>query len=250
MLIIAVRVFMLLNVQPAFVLHRRPYRETSMLVELFTRDHGRITVVARGIRQRLSVNASLLQPFTAILVSAYGKNELLNLTRVETASSTNLLLRVAANLPCGFYLNELLVYFLPKYEQHLELFAIYQATLIKLQQQDRLKCEQALRIFEKELLTAIGYGLSCKTAGQANVDSKQYYAFNLDVGFVPCQNIAMPVRRSNIFTGETINAILNNNLTGRQVLQEAKRLLGFILSLLLAGRKIHSRQLFLGDSNV
>src|SRR3990167_1032441 len=96
--------------QPAYVLHRRAYRETSFLVELFTQEYGRLTVVARGVRKANSSTTGLLQPFSPLLVSYGGKGELLTLFSVEARKTMLRLQRDA--LFAGLYLNELLMYLL------------------------------------------------------------------------------------------------------------------------------------------
>jgi len=106
---------MTIVLQPAFVLHRRPYRETSFIVELFTPDYGRIAAVARGIRKTRSRTAAWLQPFVPLFVSCYGKGELLTLNQVEANGFLHVL--TGKNLRCGFYLNELLMRLLPKHDQ-------------------------------------------------------------------------------------------------------------------------------------
>src|SRR3990167_1545961 len=143
-----------ISFQPAFVLHRRSYRETSFLVELFTPDHGRLTVTARGVRQAKSPSQGLLQPFTPLIVSWSGKGELMTLAQVDAHGEVRRLRGDA--LFAGFYLNELLMALLQKWDAHQRLFKVYDEALCALQE---LPLNQrALREFEKILLEELGYG--------------------------------------------------------------------------------------------
>src|SRR5476649_1411082 len=102
--------------QPAFILHHRPYRETSVLLELFTLEYGRITALARGVRQTRSRLKPLLQLFVPLLISWQGKGELVTLTAAESNGYPNRLL--GTGLLNGLYLNELLVRILQKHDSY------------------------------------------------------------------------------------------------------------------------------------
>jgi DNA repair protein RecO (recombination protein O) len=239
---------MSITLQPAFVLHRRAYRETSLIVEFYTRDYGRIAACARGIRKAGSRNAALLQPFMPLVVSFYGKGELLTLSQVEASGFLRIL--SGKNLRCGFYLNELLMRLLPKHDPHVELFAIYRQTLEDLQRAasspraDWL-CEKALRLFEKRLLMEIGYGLPSGKEGERQLfHEEDYYRFDTEQGFSRCaQSELKTPRRPGVCSGKTLNALLTENFEDSQSLQEVKRLMRFILASLL-GRPLESRRLF------
>src|ERR1700689_1818091 len=139
----------------AYVLHQRPFRDTSLIVEVFAREHGRMTVfarAARGPRTRFAV----LQPFRALLLSWSGRGEAPQLTGAENADGPPAL--PAARLMSAFYLNELLLKLLTRHDPYPELFDQYEATLAQLRQQPG--AEAALRQFEARLLEFIGYGLN------------------------------------------------------------------------------------------
>jgi len=220
--------------QPAFVLHSRPYRETSLLVELFTEDCGRVAVVARGIRKARSKTAALLQPFMPLLVSWFGKGELVTLSQVEAKGFIGLLR--GKNLHCGLYLNELLLRLLPKHDAHAPLFAIYQQTLVQLQES---ASEKHLRLFEKKLLEEIGYGLPLKNAQEFTETAS--YRFDHELGFLACEEgKSLP----GVFSGRILNALLHEHFEDSQVLAEIKRLMRFVFSALLGNRPLQSRRLF------
>ena len=141
--------------QPAFVLHRRAYRESSLLVELLTRDAGRIGVVARGARRRRG--STPLEPFAELLVRWGGRGELGQLHAAERAGRSPGL--AGAALYSGFYLNELLVRLLRRHDPHPEIYTGYAATLDALATTSADGVEALLRLFECRLLDACGYGM-------------------------------------------------------------------------------------------
>lgn len=231
--------------QSAFVLHRRLYRETSLIVELFTKDYGRIAAVARGIRKARSRTAALLQPFVPLLISWVGKGELVTLTQMEHDVAFDVSLLSNKNLRCGFYLNELLMRLLPKNDAHPQLFAIYRQTLAALQQSEDSHRARALRLFEKKLLVEIGYGLSLNE--EIPFSDELCYQFDLERGFLPYPSDevkAATINPPGIFRGKILNAVLNESFDDHSILQEIKRLMRFIFSLLLGGRPLQSRKLF------
>lgn len=230
------------HLQQAFVLHRRAYRETSFLVDLFTPDFGRLTVIAKGVRKKASCSPALLQPFVSLLVSWYGKGELMTLTHVEAIKPPVLL--QSECLFAGFYLNELLTYLLQKWDAHPVLFTWYAKTVIALQSG---KLEQKiLRVFEKNLLQELGYGLLTKEhslQGERFLPDK-YYRFTMEQGFVlsgPSLNVES---QSNIFSGKSLLAIAAEDWQVAESLKDAKRLSRMVLMSLLGNRTLHSRQLF------
>lgn len=149
--------------QPGFVLHQRAYRDTSLIVDLFTVSHGRVTVVARGVRKPKSRLAPLLQPFQPLLLSWVARGELGTLTAAESDGVPCMLKRRL--LISGFYLNELIVRLLHRYDPHAELYRAYLEALQQLasmqqtMSQTSIDEQVALRKFEKRLLDELGYGL-------------------------------------------------------------------------------------------
>ncbi len=139
---------------PAFVLHRRPYRDTSLLLELFTATHGRVGAVARGARGPRSRLRGVLQPFQPLRCSWRGRGELHTLTQAEAAGMP--LLLTPPHTLYGLYLNELLIRLWPRDDPAPALFARYGHTLAALAGPDP---ETALRVFERDLLAELGYAL-------------------------------------------------------------------------------------------
>src|SRR6202165_665025 len=164
--------------QPAFVLHTYAYRETSLIVEAFTADHGRIAMVARGAKRPRSELRGLLQGFQPLLLSWYGQQELKTLIRGEWQGGLPLV--GGSALLCGFYLNELLLKVLPREDAHPQLFRDYQSTLSKLA--GRAEQAPALRQFEVQLLAQLGYALPLTHEVDSGLPvdpgARYYYAFD------------------------------------------------------------------------
>jgi len=222
--------------QPAYILHHRPYRETSVLLELFTRDHGRLSAVARGVRQPRSRLRALLQPFLPLLVSwQQGQSELVTLTAAESPMATKWL--QGECLLSGFYLNELLIRTVAKHDPHPELYTIYQNTLLELQERSALK--KSLRLFEKKLLEQIGYGLTAEA-----FEDHAYYQFHPETGFKRYQGDQDPAAIPTLFSGKNLAAFFAEKDWDEKDLQMAKRLMRLVLAPLL-GPPLKSRQLFI-----
>jgi DNA repair protein RecO (recombination protein O) len=229
------------ELQPAYVLHRRPYRETSCLLEIFTPEHGRLSVIAKGVRKERSVTQGLLQAFQPLLISWSGKNELMTLLQVETRGAA--LTLSGECLFAGFYLNELLMCLLQKWDAQPVMYALYEKALRDLQS-DTLQ-QQTLRSFEKGLLEELGYGLLPKSAEalERAFSPEKYYRFTHDQGLVLCETTE--ISASAIFSGKTLHAIAKEEWHIEGALRDAKRLTRFVLAPLLGARQIHSRKLFL-----
>ncbi|RDV28226.1 DNA repair protein RecO [Alteromonas aestuariivivens] len=176
----------------AFVLHRRAYRETSYLVDVFTAQQGKVTVVAKGVRNSKSERKSLLQPFQPVNVQLTGKSELKNLTHID-ADGPQIPLR-GTELFCGMYLNELLNRVLPVGLACESLFAFYRQTLDELRDSDDI--EVILRRFEFELLQEMGVMAELSFEGESGlpVEPQRYYHFSAEFGVLPSTESRRPDR--------------------------------------------------------
>ncbi len=171
------------NLAPCYVIHARAYRETSLLVDLFSLDYGCLSVVARGARGKSAPLRSLLQPFQALLASWSGRSELKSLRAVESHERPWVLSqRVLAG---AFYLNELLARLLHHHEAYPALFACYADTLHALAAKPASMLPQ-LRLFEKRILIAIGYGLTLHRIAHSGqpVQLNQRYGFDPEIGIL------------------------------------------------------------------
>jgi DNA repair protein RecO (recombination protein O) len=232
--------------QPAYVLHRRSYRETSFLVELFTPEHGRLTVVAIGVLKPRSAAQGLLQPFVPLLVSFTGKGELMSLIELE---ANGVMQHLQGDcLFAGFYLNELLMKLLQKWDAHPRLYTVYEKTLAELQSTGLQ--EKTLRLFEKSLLEELGYGLlpTSVISLHNTFSPEKYYRFIPEQGFVLCDeavNVAHHAKTGNIFSGKNLIALARENWEHEDCLFDAKRLMRFVLAPLLGDKPLYSRRLFM-----
>ena len=119
-----------INNEPGFILHTYPFKETSVVAEVFTRSHGRVALIARGARRPTSALRGLMQPFTPLLLSWFGKSELKTLHAAEWQGG--LIAPQGRALMCGFYLNELLLRLLARGDAHELLYDRYVDTLDQL----------------------------------------------------------------------------------------------------------------------
>lgn len=192
-----------IDLAPAWVLHTRAYRDTSLLVDLFTLDFGRLRCVARGVRGARSKKKNLLQPFQPLLVSLTGRGELLTLTHAEFATGNIHL--TGRSLFNALYLNELLVRLLHPFESHSLLYRAYQEALLSLYGGEE---EVALRWFEWQLLEELGYAINAGLEAHSGVDiaADEYYQFNPIAGFlrVPRPSAQQSV---TVFHGEELLAL-------------------------------------------
>lgn len=143
------------QMEPAYVLHSRSFRETSLIIETLTRDHGRVALVARGAKSARSRWRNILQPFRPLLLSWTAKKELGTLTTADQVASPPPL--QGLSLYCGMYLNELLFRLLHRGDPHAEVFERYRHTLTGLSSDS--PPQPLLRLFEKHLLEATGYAM-------------------------------------------------------------------------------------------
>nr|VFK19279.1 MAG: DNA replication and repair protein RecO [Candidatus Kentron sp. LPFa] len=226
------------ELERAFVLNRRPYRETSLLVEAFTVDSGRVGLVAKGAKRGKAPLAAILQPFRPLLLSWRGSGDLFTLIRAEAEegvySPTSL-------VKSGFYVNELLLRLLHRHDPHPDLFEDYREALqrISVPAQE----ESALRIFEKRLLTAIGYGLSWEREAETGrpVEEGRIYRYQQGRGFV--EYGGAPNAGATVH-GDTLIAMARETLHAPERLREAKYLMRTILRGYLGGKPLASRMLY------
>jgi len=219
---------------PAYVLHTYPYRETSLIVEVLSRDHGRLALVARGARRAQSSLKSRLLAFQPLTLSWFGKGALRTLHGVEWQGG-NLRLDGLA-LMCGFYLNELLLKLLPTDDPHEGLFQRYQATLSALA--DAEDVQPVLRRFELDLLTELGYAQNLtQLPDGAEVTAQERYGYALGQGVVSL------VGNAPGYAGRTLLDMAAGNFSDPRTLAEGKQLMRMLINHYLADQSLLTRQL-------
>jgi len=228
--------------QPAYILHHRPFRDTSQIIDVLTRDYGRLSLMSRGSRGAKSRLKSVLQPFNSLLLSWSGKGELPTLTSAEPVISDVIFLTGKA-LPSAFYINELLVKLLHKHDVHERVFYLYES-IIKLLA-DKNEIEPVLRLFEKQLLEELGFGLNLGVQAETGepVIKDDMYAYYLEHGPVSSECVHDEQYLTKI-AGSSLLALDQNKLDSEQSLRDAKRLMRSILNYYLQGKPIKSRELF------
>jgi DNA repair protein RecO (recombination protein O) len=223
--------------QPAFLLHHRDYSDSSRIVELFTREHGRISLFAKGAKRPKSPFRPLLQPFMPLLVSWSGSIDGGQLTGAELAGEAVSV--PAQRLMSGFYLNELLLRLTPRGEPVQDVFDVYALTLETLRSNGPEQA--ALRSFEKELLGQLGYGLDLARDAESGepLSADRYYHFIPGVGLRVAEQ---PGGATDPFRGSELIDLGLGRLETAETLRAAKRLLRSALEHCLEGRGLHSRE--------
>jgi DNA repair protein RecO (recombination protein O) len=221
-----------IQLAPGHVLRTSPYRDTSLLVEAWTYEHGRIGLVARGTRGAKSKTRALLQPFQPLLISWNEQGDLGALTGVEADGFAITLSGEA--IFSGWYLNELLIRLLQRHDPHPALYAEYVTALARLP----TSLEPALRIFEKHLLTELGYGLQLPD----EIEADAAYHYDVEHGPLPADSDA-----PGTFSGASLIALRDENFAAddasRRALNDARRLLRLNLKPLLGDRELEASRL-------
>lgn len=217
-----------------YLLHHHPWRDSSRILEVFSREHGRLTLFARSVRGPTAKLAPVLQPFQLLLLSWSGRGEAPQLTAAERAHHCPALPRECL-LAC-FYLNELLIRLTTRHDPLPQLFDHYHATLESLRAGAAL--EPALRVFEKRLLGILGYGLNLATEAHSGAALKAdaWYLFRPALGFVPAAGDS-----AGALAGGSLVSLANETLNGARELEDARHVLRAALGECLEGRPLSSR---------
>jgi DNA repair protein RecO (recombination protein O) len=217
------------------VLHRSPFRETSLFIDLFTCSHGMLRLLAKGAHRGKATRASVLQPFLLLKVSWTGKTELPIFTGGEIVSGDHL---AGGAMLCGLYVNELLIRLLPPMDPHPLLFNHYQQVVAQLGCEDNP--EPILRRFELDLLNELGYApvLNVDAESGNSVIPDGYYDYIPEHGPVECSY------HGKAFRGKTLLALNQRQLIQEDEQKEAKRLMRSLINQVLGNRPLKSRELF------
>ncbi len=229
--------------QPAYILHKQAFQNTSLLVDFFCVDYGRVRVVARGARRAKSKYRPLLQIFQPLLISLVGRGEVKTLAALES-SVANFELQ-GERLFSGLYLNELITRILISNVEYSQLYKSYQSALLALTGTDGLNI--VLRRFELCLLKELGYAIDleqdCVTGQPINTDKK--YLFIPNHGFECVASIQDSERTSvNVFLGKHIRELSELSFCDQESTNAAKFILRIALQAHLGDKPIHSRRLF------
>lgn len=225
--------------QAAFVLHTHPFRETSLIVEAFSRNHGRIALVARGARRPRSAIRGLLMAFQPLELGWFGQGEVRTLAKVEWIGGQPLL--QAQALLLGYYMNELLLKLLPREDAHPALFDAYAEAMRELALGE--PSEVPLRRFEKTLLKELGYGptLDREAENGKPVDPQKRYAYVIERGPVERRE---PAADAPVFSGAALLAMAQDDFSDAETLSQCKQLMRMLIHHYLGGQPLSSRRVF------
>ncbi len=239
---------MRIELQPAFVLHSKAYRDTSLIVEFLTPDYGRLAVVAKGVRGRKGKSAKQqLTPFQPLVVSCLGNGELKTLTGAEPAGVPVFL--SGKKLYSALYLNELLMRLLMPMDAHPEIHQAYSHALDDLVGRLEENLEPTLRSFEFQLLDALGYApnFEIDAISGEEIVPESCYCFIPETGFALSPPDTLP--QQTIFRGADLLAMACLDFSGLDVRRAAKRFTRQALHPLLGNKPLKSRELFLAPKS-
>ena len=217
-----------------FLLHHRPHGETSLIVDVFTKKNGKMSIIAKGAKKPKSKFFGYLTPFTKLKITYTGRSELKTLTNIDRdfSESTNSLSKTSYSL---LYINELLIRLLPKDAVHEDLFQLYESFLVKIHSGENI--ELTLRSFELDMLEMLGYGLDFENEIDKNqsIDVNKNYSFIPERGFRESKN-------SN-FSGKDIINIRMRNLSEVSK-KHLKHITQESIHFCLDGKNLSSREIF------
>jgi DNA repair protein RecO (recombination protein O) len=231
--------------QPAFVLHSYPYRETSLIIDVLSRDHGRLALVAKGAKRPHSALRGVLQTFQPLALSWSGKSEVRTLTGAEWVGG---MLPLAGDaLLCGFYVNELLVKFCAREDPHPQLFHHYVVTMTRLAHDE--PPVQVLRSFERVLLRETGYAMALdRTVTRRAVVADGRYVFDPERGVREASD-DLPVQWP-VIAGQTLLDMEQDDYHRPQTISQSRTLMRFLLNTYLAGTPLATRQILIDLQNL
>ena len=228
------------SLEPAFVLHTRPYQETSILVDLFTRSYGRLNAIAKGAKRPKSPLRSVLTPASKLSVSLSGKSELKTLSSVEIIDHFQLNNGVSFN--SVIYVNELIIKATEKEDPHAVIFDDYEILLKKLSHQyDQVDMEQNLRNFELNLLQEMGYGIDLSRDAETNkkIEKDCIYRFYPDKGFTIDKD---KVASQKSLTGLDIINFREGNFDKKETRDASKTIMRMALDFHLGSKTLNIRK--------
>lgn len=224
--------------QPAYVLHTYSFKETSLVAELFTREHGRVATVAKGARRPRSAMRGQLQSFQMLAATWSGKNELKTLHSLDWADGLVLLQGEA--LMCGFYLNELLLRLLPREDAHEQLFDYYQTTLKSLAKGAELATH--LRRFELKMLQEMGYAVPL-LVDENDEPIVQDRSYRYEAEYGACALSA--TKNGIVLNGSTLLEMAQGGYSRQETQLQSKQLMRYLIAHYLGDKPLHTRQLLI-----
>ncbi len=230
--------------QTGHVLHTLPYRETSLIIEAFTREHGRVALMAKGARRPHSSLRGVIMEFLPLEFSWSGQGELKTLTHCEWLGGQALLRGRA--LMFAYYMNELLLRLLPREDAHPALFDHYAATLAALSIQADAADEVLLRRFEHALLRELGYGLHIEHCADSDesIQPVRHYHYEIERGLIHA-DLRQGAEDGRLYiSGRTLIALQADDYSEAETRQQSKQLMRMLLNHYLNGQPLQARRVF------
>lgn len=226
--------------ESGYVLHGYPFKETSLIVEVMSRNHGRVALVARGARRPRSALRGVLVAFQPLHLGWFGQAEVRTLVKAEWQGGQPLLSGQA--LLCGYYLNELLLKLLPRDDPHPSLFECYREALAALTSGQPQ--QPVLRRFEKALLRELGYGLTLDRNADSGeqIDPARHYIYIIERGPVPAESAGGD---GVVVSGEVLLAMASDDWSAAETLAQGKLMMRRLIQHYLGGQALQSRRVFI-----
>ena len=224
--------------EPAYLIHQRPYSETSQIINLFSRHYGRVDAIAKGSKRPKSKFKSFLQPFSPILVSWSGRSQLKTLRSVDISSGKQSNVS-RKHLMSAFYLNELILSFLTTADPYPDLFDAYSLAINNLSNAD--SSEIILREFEIQLLTEIGYAINFQTEAMSSkkIEPNLSYRFIAEEGFISSVTSSP---RDTLIKGSVIQSIDRKDFSQPETMRAAKRIIRESVKYHLSGKELNTKK--------
>lgn len=229
-----------INNEAGFILHTYAFKETSVVAEVFTRAHGRVALIARGARRPASALRGLIQPFTPLLLSWFGKSELKTLHGAEWQGGV--IAPQGRALMCGFYLNELMLRLLARGDAHQGLYDAYVATLAQLAAATPDSFEKILRRFEKTLLSETGYAATFDKEADSGETVRAEWAYVYQPERGPWRAKGGGQEGVSV-RGQTLLDLAADRFGEAATLAEAKPLMRMLINHYLGAKPLYTRQL-------
>ncbi len=231
---------MRIQLQQAYCMHTRRYRESSRIVEMLTPEYGLVSCLGHGSKKK---NSSVDLLFTPLLISWSGKGNLFTLTHTESVSAKQVTTPGVSIV--GMYLNELILKLVPKLSPSKEIFELYRNVIHLLEKTDNQ--EKVLRLFEIELLELVGHGLSLdkEVDHETPIIEDRFYRYDVGLGpaRIPCKSVTQEKISWNVIKGSTLIGLQSPLSMNASCLLEAKRLMRGVINWHLDGRLLHSREI-------
>lgn len=225
--------------QPGYILHRRPFRDSSQILDILTPEHGKIALIARGSKGSKSRLAGVLRPFLPLRISWVAKSDLGTLTGAEAAGRPAGMIGDA--MLSAYYVNELLLFFLHRHDPQPAIFSLYEEVIAALAKSDNVAA--SLRSFELEFLSLLGYAVNFDNEFGSNepLISERFYEYRMEQGPVE-------VGRTDgalVFSGDVLSGIAAQRFEDADILRAANRLLREIIGFHLGGKELKSRKVLM-----